>query len=164
MLKVSYVIRRGLAFFALARRSARDTLFWRPHVLALPELLSSLTIGPMHQFQTSTSNRNTSTPLSALWPSSPCAIKPHPHHLLDPICEPWYKNTMQYVLNALTTWSKLNKIKINPLKTKAIIFCAKNKKVKSRQMIYIDDQPVEIVKVHKVHLPSKQGEPYRQSL
>lgn len=56
------------------------------------------------------------------------------------------------VLNKLTTWPKLNKIKISRDKTKAIIFCGKNKKVDSHQMIYIDDQPVQIINLGSISL------------
>lgn len=57
---------------------------------------------------------------------------------------------MQYNDKGINNLVKVNKLKINPVKTKAIIFCAKNKKVSLHQTIYIDDQPVEIVKAHKI--------------
>lgn len=54
------------------------------------------------------------------------------------------------LLNKISLWSKINKLKINPNKTKAIIFRAKNKQVSSSYHLSYEHQPVEIVSDHKI--------------
>lgn len=54
------------------------------------------------------------------------------------------------VLSKLSRWAQLNDMKINPSKTKAVIFCALNKKVSLQNSIYLENQLVEIVHEHKI--------------
>lgn len=54
------------------------------------------------------------------------------------------------VLSKLSTWAKTNRLKINPLKTKAIIFSARNKYPTLTRTLYLDSNEVEIVTEYKI--------------
>lgn len=54
------------------------------------------------------------------------------------------------VLQKLSIWSQLNVIKINTMKTKAMIFRARNKPVEIHQSINFQCHNIEIVDVHKI--------------
>lgn len=58
--------------------------------------------------------------------------------------------TCNEVLSKLSRWAQSNEMKINPSKTKAVIFCARNKNVSLQNSIYLDNQLVEIVHEHKI--------------
>lgn len=54
------------------------------------------------------------------------------------------------VLSEISSWSKINRLKINPNKTKAVIFHAKNKIVPTHQPLILDSQQIDIVDTHKI--------------
>lgn len=54
------------------------------------------------------------------------------------------------VLTQLSTWCYRNKLKVNPSKTKAIIFRSRNKTVPHHDTITFEQQIVEIVPEHKI--------------
>lgn len=54
------------------------------------------------------------------------------------------------LLAKLSSWTKLNRLHINPNKTKAIIFRAKNKLVTLSNKIIFEGQEIEVVNNHKI--------------
>lgn len=54
------------------------------------------------------------------------------------------------ILNKLSVWSTLNYIRINPIKTKVVIYRARNRIVETQHVLRYVDQEVQMVNEHKI--------------
>lgn len=54
------------------------------------------------------------------------------------------------ILSRISSWSRMNQLKINPNKTKAIVFRAKNKVLATHQPLVLESVPIDIVDSYKI--------------
>ena len=64
------------------------------------------------------------------------------------------------ILSRISSWSRMNRLKINPNKTKAIVFRTKNKVLTTHQPLVLESVPIDVVDTHKklgLHFSSNLG-------